>query len=135
MSLLQPGPDCSHCILALSLMLKRFTLRIIPPRANECFAKHHLSNMTSLMCQVLTDNSDTPFEHLQPEEGVDDAAVPVHPFQQRIAQLDIMPPSILARLLFSCYCFTSISMHSDCLCSLTPLCPRAVLAMKNSSVS
>lgn len=49
------------------------------------------------MWQVLTDNSDTPFEHLQPEDGVDDAAVPVHPFQQRIAQLDTTPPSVLAR--------------------------------------
>ena len=52
--------------------------------------------------QVLTDNSDAPFEHLPPEDGVDDAALPVHPFQQRIVQLKSTPPSILARHVFFC---------------------------------
>lgn len=52
-----------------------------------------------MLCQVLTDNSDAPFEHLRPEDGVDDATVPVHPFQQRIVQLDSTPPSVLARCI------------------------------------
>lgn len=50
-----------------------------------------------LLCQVLTDNSDIPFEHLQPEDGIIDTTVPVHPFQQRIEQLSSTPPSVLAR--------------------------------------
>lgn len=48
---------------------------------------------------ILTDNSDTPFKHLQPEPSTDDAVLPVHPFQQRILQLDDTPPSSLSREL------------------------------------
>lgn len=54
---------------------------------------------------MLTANSETPFEHLRSEDGVDDAAMPVHPFQQRIVQLNATPPSVLAgcTLMFPLY--------------------------------
>lgn len=47
--------------------------------------------------QVLADNSDTPFEHLQEENGCDDALLPVHPFRQRILELGATPPTALSR--------------------------------------
>ncbi|KAL0022097.1 hypothetical protein WJX79_008401 [Trebouxia sp. C0005] len=46
--------------------------------------------------QVLADNSDRPFEHLQTEE-LDDSLLPVHPFQQRILNLKSTPPTALSR--------------------------------------
>lgn len=60
----------------------------------------HHSDVESFLAveQVLTDNSDTPFEHLQPEEAADDSKWPVHPFQHRIMQLDDAPPDhVLSR--------------------------------------
>ena len=49
------------------------------------------------MMQVLADNSDTPFEHLQVEYGLDDSVPLVHYFQQQILELRSIPPSILSR--------------------------------------
>lgn len=62
----------------------------------------YTESCNSFVHQVLTDNSEVPFEHLKPQGNTDDAALPVHPFQQRIVQLNSTPPSILARHVFAC---------------------------------
>ncbi len=49
------------------------------------------------IAQVLADNSDRPFEHLQAEEEIDGSLLPVHPFQQRILDLKSTPPTALSR--------------------------------------
>lgn len=78
---------------------------------NLCRDRHSQASMSCLtppMCiicihpsgcitQVLADNSDMPFEHLPAEEEVDDALLPVHPFQQRILDLKSTPPTALSR--------------------------------------
>lgn len=121
------------CILTSSLMPKLLNGAQVTKNANQCSARHDLSNKTSLMFQVLTDNSDTPFEHVQPENGVDDAVVPVHPFQQRIAQLDTTPPSLLAR----CPSHATPSHLSACTqvacVAVAPLSPTVILAMNDWS--
>ncbi|KAL0050003.1 hypothetical protein WJX82_002589 [Trebouxia sp. C0006] len=46
--------------------------------------------------QVLADNFDRPFEHLQAQEEINET-LPVHPFQQRILDLKSTPPTVLSR--------------------------------------
>ena len=48
------------------------------------------------IAQVLADNFDRPFEHLQAQEEINET-LPVHPFQQRILDLKSTPPTVLSR--------------------------------------
>ena len=64
---------------------------LIPPMHIICIQP------TGRIAQVLADNSDMPFEHLQAEEEVDDSLFPMHPFQQRILDLKSTPPTALSR--------------------------------------